>query len=167
MPTCQRVSEVIALLAFIGALPAYSQTAHYAIEFTSTSTGAPTATGSFDYDNTTSLFSNFTVVWDSITYDLTDDANAPSTTTPLFCTGGYTGAAASFYFLTQCSTAFAMAGPTMRKEIETGSYFTFVAYNSSLGEDSYNITAQSKDPRIDRKTPAGIEYTFTVALTDP
>jgi len=48
----------------------------YTIHFTATSGVAPTA-GSFAYDgsSTTNPFSNFTVVWQSITFDFTQVAN--------------------------------------------------------------------------------------------
>jgi hypothetical protein len=48
----------------------------YTINFTTTSGPAPTS-GSFTYDSTTPRFTNFLVVWEGITFDLTSSANAP------------------------------------------------------------------------------------------
>ncbi len=61
----------------------------------------PTA-GGFTYDPDTATFSSFVVIWDSITFDLTSAANAPSISrdlNELSCLGGLSGGAASFALL--------------------------------------------------------------------
>ena len=48
----------------------------YNITFTG---GSPNPTmGSFTYDSTNPQFSNYTVIWDGITFDLTSSANSPT-----------------------------------------------------------------------------------------
>jgi hypothetical protein len=48
----------------------------YTINFTTTFGPAPTS-GSFTYDSTTPGFTNFLVVWNGVTFDLTSSANSP------------------------------------------------------------------------------------------
>jgi hypothetical protein len=62
-------------------------------------TPAPTG-GSFTYDAATTTFTNFTVMWDGLAWDLTNSANNPDISSPAPpCLGGLTGAAASFFVL--------------------------------------------------------------------
>ncbi len=73
---------------------------NYTINFTGTGI-LPTA-GSFTYDSTTPQFSDFMVVWDGLTFDLTSAANAPNfeAGSPLpACVGGTADAEASFDLL--------------------------------------------------------------------
>jgi hypothetical protein len=69
----------------------------YNINFT-TSLGDSPSAGSFTYDSTTQSFSDFTVTWEGLLFTLTGAANDPSTLGPP-CSGGQTGAAASFALL--------------------------------------------------------------------
>jgi hypothetical protein len=101
--------RLIPLLSLIGALPAYGAAKTYTIVFTNTQ-GSPTPTGSFNYDPTlTNSFSNFFVMWDGFTLDLTGSANSGfiNTTFPFTapppCLGNTQGAAASYALLTACS----------------------------------------------------------------
>src|SRR5215471_9359283 len=68
-----KLSAVIVLL-LTAAAPASGAT-NYAINFT-TSSGSPAPlSGSFTYDSTTAVFTNFLVTWNGHTYDLTAAAN--------------------------------------------------------------------------------------------
>jgi hypothetical protein len=69
----------------------------YDINFT-TSVGDSPSAGSFTYDSTTPSFSDFTVTWEGLLFTLTGSANDPTTSGPP-CSGGQTGAAASFALL--------------------------------------------------------------------
>lgn len=88
--------------------PAYADTfTTYTINFTvnpsSVTPNLPAPTGSFTYDSTNPLFSNFLVVWDGNTYDLTAGANSPQ----LFatgCTGESSTPAYGFAILSQALT---------------------------------------------------------------
>jgi hypothetical protein len=97
----------MALLALIGAFPAYGGSTHYTITFTPTSTGESSARGSFDYDDTTKRFSLFLVEWNNEIYDLANGANNPliNGDTPGSCMEGQTGPAATFLLMTNCPTA--------------------------------------------------------------
>ena len=86
-------------LALLGALSsAHAAPVKYNIQFTTTS-GSPTpASGSFFYDPDVPVFSNFFVVWNAQTYDMTSAANAPSFALGSCNTPG-NGAADTFDFL--------------------------------------------------------------------
>ena len=81
--------RVICLLIIAAAfsVPAYADTiTNYTIDFT-TASGSPTPlSGSFTYDSTNPLFTNFLVAWNGKTFDLTAEANSP-TTAGSGCTG--------------------------------------------------------------------------------
>jgi hypothetical protein len=68
------------------------------------------SSGAFTYDDTSSQFTRFTLLWDGILFDLTSGANAPTIDTggpfgPLpGCLTSTSGAAASLSLLTSCST---------------------------------------------------------------
>ena len=86
-------------LALLGALSSvHAAPVKYNIQFTTTS-GSPTpASGSFFYDPDVPVFSNFFVVWNAQTYDMTSAANAPSVAIGTCNTAG-NGAADTFDFL--------------------------------------------------------------------
>jgi len=81
--------RVIGLLIIAAAfsMPAYADTiTNYTINFT-TASGSPTPlSGSFTYDSTHPLFTNFLVAWNGKTFNLTAEANSP-TTAGSGCTG--------------------------------------------------------------------------------
>jgi hypothetical protein len=62
---------------------------------------SPTA-GSFSYDPGTATFTDFTVMWDGDSLDLTNSANNPTIPGSPGCIGGSTGGQATFLFLTAC-----------------------------------------------------------------
>ena len=101
---------------FVGAVasipaPAVATPTQYEIAF---SASAVTPAGSFFYDPEVPAFSNFTVAWDGVTFDLTASANSPvfnpgSILQEPLC-GTATGAALTFAVLTHsgCSPTPAM-----------------------------------------------------------
>jgi hypothetical protein len=86
-----------AIVSLIVSAPSVSSPVHYEIDFTG---GSPTPTsGSFDYDSAVPSFSNFNVVWNGLTFDLTEEANVgPGALTAC---PSITGAALSFALLAQ------------------------------------------------------------------
>ncbi len=93
--------RVFVLIASIGAGVAVANPTTYTIKFTGN--GSPT--GGFTYDPDTSTFTFFTVTWNSLVFDLTSSANAPTILGSMpSCPGGSPGGAASFSFLKgQCA----------------------------------------------------------------
>jgi hypothetical protein len=84
----------------LSAVPAFSVPIHYEISFT----GGPTipTSGSFDYDPAIPTFSNFVVISQGITFDLTAEANSPSEILPVFETNcGLSGPALGFALLSK------------------------------------------------------------------
>jgi hypothetical protein len=74
----------------------------YTITFTGASQ-ALTPTGSFTYDSTVPNFTDFQVVWDGFTFDLTSPANSPLIVGTLpVCFTASSGAAATYSLLTDC-----------------------------------------------------------------
>jgi len=149
------------LIAAFGALPAHASAVYYTIDFTITSGSTAPTSGSFDYDSTlTDSFSNFIVLWDGLTFNLTSAANSPAIFASNACIGANTGALATFDELT-CSTVTWSAGsdgadvpyPATFALIDSGNFATFVAQaavdgapNSVGGSGSLTITGQSTVP---------------------
>ena len=95
---------VLALFAAPVALADPLDSASYTIAFTGSGV-LPTA-ASFTYDPDTATFSSFLVTWDSLSFDLTADANTLSFIGPApSCFTGLTGGAASFVLITQSCSA--------------------------------------------------------------
>ena len=93
---------VIALSLTIGGLSAWAGPVSYTIDFTTASGVAPTS-GSFDFDATSSTFTDFMVDWHGIAFDFTASANSPTfSPASATCLHGASGALAAFYELTQC-----------------------------------------------------------------
>jgi hypothetical protein len=91
---------VLALFAAPVATADLLDSAAYTIAFTGTGV-MPTA-ASFTYDPDTATFSSFLVTWDSLSFDLTNDANTLSFIGPVpSCFTGLTGGAASFVVITK------------------------------------------------------------------
>jgi hypothetical protein len=73
--------------------------------------GLPLPTfGSLDYDSSTTTFTDCSLVWDGIAYDLTAIANLPANLDPQLCINGLGAAAAAFQLMTNCSSAIWSAG---------------------------------------------------------
>ena len=113
-----RTKLLIACLVFVTiSLPARGDTiTNYVINFTTTS-GSPTpASGSFTYDSSNPLFSNFLVTWNGLTFDLTALANAPGLGL-IGCTGESRTPAYGFSLLSQslagCAPTYTWAAMTL------------------------------------------------------
>jgi hypothetical protein len=90
---------MLSLLMFIGESRALGAAMPYTINFTPLFGTLPTS-GSFDYDSSTSTFTNFSVVSDGFSFDLTGVANSPLIVGTVPCLGGATGGAATFALMT-------------------------------------------------------------------
>ena len=96
------VTSVASLFALFSAM-ASSSIITYDISFTASSGPLPTS-ASFDFDDTIPVFSNFVVVWEFQTFDLTISANTGASMSPLSpylgsCGLGALGAQLSFLIL--------------------------------------------------------------------
>jgi hypothetical protein len=89
----------VLLIAALGAPAAKADV--YQINFTSGPGELLPTAGSFTYDPTAHTFTTFLVTWDSVVFDMTAFANAPSDESFAFpgCVGGNTGGAAAFALL--------------------------------------------------------------------
>jgi hypothetical protein len=103
---------LLPLLALCLAIPAQSDPIAYTITFTATYGSGPKPTaGSFDYDSTLETFSDFDVVLDGTTFDMTAEANDPAENNLYAiqgdppCIGSLTGAESTFIVMTDCSAA--------------------------------------------------------------
>ena len=152
----------------IGAPHAQADTmTNYTISFTGT--GILPTSGSFTYDSTTPGFSNFVVVWDGLTFDMTAGANSPGIIgpTPPACLNGDSGAATSFQLLTNCGGPDT-AWNSFNGGSETQEMMFITASTSSLcglAEDCASITGGAVTNSV---TPLGATIgTFTVAEVVP
>jgi hypothetical protein len=140
--------------------PASAAPILYNINFTTNSGPAPT-TGSFTYDATAPVFTNFLVTWDSIQYNLTASANAPGISGPPACIGSATGAAASFLLMNgSCASNAAWQGAPFIPSAFSFQYLLFSGQSitaisisgegptgpSVLGSGSWSITAVNSVP---------------------
>jgi hypothetical protein len=136
----------------------------YTINFTTTS-GSPTpVSGSFTYNSTNPAFSNFVVVWDGVTINLTASANAPimqaagtgcagESSTPSY------GFALMSHTVSGCSLyTYWYAGTT------SSPYYSFFDFISQTGTGSNQIYTYS-----DPASPTGNVYgTWTIqAVSTP
>jgi hypothetical protein len=139
MKTCV-VCALLLPLAF--ALPAKADVlTTYDISFTGSSP-LPTS-GSFTYDSTNPNFSNFTVVWDGISFDLTASANNPASYfgAPA-CSNGNTGAAAAFALLTTCnSTGTAYWSGELNPGVDSFQFGGPTLHNCQYGLSCESFTA--------------------------
>ncbi len=138
------------LISVCGAPAAFAETiTTYDITFSGTGLN-PTA-GSFTYDSTNPSFSDFTVTWDGILFNLTAAANAPSITAPEpACLGGATGAAATFDLLSGDCDSPPADNDTLwsANQNEYGAYegFGFASYNYDTGSGFFVDTSISDSP---------------------
>lgn len=96
-PTVSQISIIGLFLSGLCGLPAVQATpVDYSIDFLATFAGND-ATGSFTYDASGGLFTNFLVDWEGATFDFTSAANNPTIVSggPI-CLGGAIGGAATF-----------------------------------------------------------------------
>jgi sugar lactone lactonase YvrE len=103
------------IMMLIGAIPACGASTSYMISFAANA-GSPVATGSFSYDPAlANSFANFLVEWGGLVFNFTNVANtggAAQIFNHPVCANGLTGAAATFYLLTQCPQAGWSGGGT-------------------------------------------------------
>jgi len=128
----------------------------YTMNFAGTGT-LPTA-GSFIYDPDTSSFTNFSVTWIGLTFDLISSANAPSTSATIpSCLSGMSGGAASFALLSGACSAF--WGATSAEIVIAN--FTLNTENNFL-----NVTGNLTIPfDFQPKTQASGGWTITAEAT--
>ena len=82
--------------------------------------------GSFTYDSTNPHFTNFTVLWDSITFDLTANANAPNDVGfPPGCTGE---GSAAFGFAMMSQNAVCPQAASYQWVADTNSFMSFFEF---------------------------------------
>jgi hypothetical protein len=84
--------------ALIAAPLALADSTTYMVNFTLNDGSILPKMGTFTYDPSLQSFSDFEVLWNGLTFDLTDSANNPNDATPP-CVGAKTGAGASFALL--------------------------------------------------------------------
>ena len=116
------------------AIPAHADViTTYDINF---SGGAPNPTsGSFTYDSTSPAFTNFLVIDNGITYDLTASANAPFVGGGTGCAGEASTPAYGFAIISE-SLSGCSATPTYVWYIGSGTTFTFDGFDSGAQGDS-------------------------------
>ena len=93
---------MLLLAAATLSMPLRAAPTTYRINFTTQSGTAPTS-GSFTYDPSTG-FSNFIVVWNGQTYNLTSAANSPTSPTPTGCPNEAPTSAYGFIIMSQTPT---------------------------------------------------------------
>lgn len=137
----------------------------YTIDFTTTFGLAP-ASGSFVYDSTLSLgsqFSSFLVTWDGFTFDLTQAANDP---------GGNTGdcSASVFSFLITGSdcTTHAAGQPNWAAAANSGISYEDIAFtDADAGSNNLIRLFQSVDDPSASTAFAGGTWTATATTPEP
>jgi hypothetical protein len=149
--------SVFLFAAALGAPVAEATPIEYTINFSLISGTEPTA-GSFTYDSATTTFTNFTVTWDGLVWNLTSGANSPFISSPApACLGGLTGAAAAFAQLDRvCFGASNPGGSNQwvgnpEPPPETDSVFRFLTAGGSGSEIEILGTPQA-DPTGDTGT---------------
>jgi sugar lactone lactonase YvrE len=169
----RRTTLIVLLLWLTGVLPAYSAT-RFTIQFTNTN-GSLTPTGSFYYDPTvTDSFSQFLVLWNGVTFDLTAQANngyildfGLGITTPP-CLGNKLGAAAAFQLLTACAAAGGMWGAGEATAIGPSNFMIYLVDPAVGGTAPFwsSITGLSTQPTI-TETGAGGVYRVQATAPEP
>lgn len=97
---------IVLTLLLLAFLAPNARADSYTINFTLLAeTVAPTS-GAFDYDPATNQFTDFTVVWDGLTFDLTSSANTATLTggSPS-CVSAFSGPQAVLAMLTTCAAS--------------------------------------------------------------
>jgi len=127
----------------------------YNINFTTTSGLAPTS-GSFIYDASTTTFSNFIVVWDTDSFDFTDNANTDGG-----CFGDISPATAFVFLNTGCGGTRSWLG--FVTSIGNGNEAVGFTLSSTQGEIS-PITLFSSSPQASN---GGGTFTISAATPEP
>ena len=119
-------SRIIFLIG-IGTAVTNASPITYDINFTLTS-GTPSATGTFTYDASQpigSQFTNFTVLWDTVTFDMTSAANSPQD----LGTGCGVGDTSATFFALLSGTA--ECSPTNPTQWDGSATFTLASFTIS------------------------------------
>jgi PEP-CTERM motif len=97
---------IILTLLFLAFLAPGARADSYTIDFTLLGGNLAPTSGAFDYDPATNQFTNFTVVWDGFTFDLTSSANTVTLTggSPS-CVSAFSGPQAVLAMLTTCAAS--------------------------------------------------------------
>jgi hypothetical protein len=172
-----RIAWIVLAMVTGGEAVARAGAVTYDINFTGTSADLPV--GSFTYDAAVPAFTNFTVQWNGLLFDLSSAANSPlddGASGPA-CLGGLTGAAAGFAWLNPGCQTFpfswvANATPVGNAVLVS---FDFVEQDSStqIGFHSFDADNAINDDTTDRgaftispaSTPAPEPATFCVLLS--
>lgn len=135
----------------------------YNIQFTTTSGSPAPTSGSFFYDPDVPVFSNFFVVWNTITFDMTAAANAPSIVLGTCNTAG-NGAADTLDFLLHQNCGSGQYSNGWRGfGDDIGSEFTFGrSDDGSFPTNAISVSARGLSP--DNYTDA--EGTFSIRLAE-
>jgi hypothetical protein len=108
---CRSLLAGFAMAALFAAAPAHPSPIHYDISFTGGLPGPIPTAGSFDYDPASPSFTNFSVIWNGLTFDLTSSANNPDVIDSAFSSScnGASGAALAFAMMSSdpCITSIA------------------------------------------------------------
>jgi hypothetical protein len=119
-----KIATVI-LLSLLASTATADVMTTYNINFVPSGNGPPPS-GSFTYDSTNPHFTNFKVLWDNITFDLTANANAPNDVgTPPGCTGE---GSAAFGFAMMSQNAICPQAASYQWVADTNSFMSFFEF---------------------------------------
>jgi hypothetical protein len=167
MNTCfnhtERVAKLLVLVALAIGTPAAAQAAEitYNFNFTNDFSDVAAPTGSFTYNAVTSQFTNFTVNWDAVTFDLTSSANG-------FLGGP--GAPACVANLSGGAAAFALLGPgcqTFWTALAEPEANTISAVFDFGGSDTVLIGSSEVNAPDATDGDTGARGSFTIAPVQP
>lgn len=133
----------------------------YDINFTTLTAGPPPTSGSFTYDAgaATDPFSNFIVVWNGITYDLTSAANAGGQGAGISCPSPSTQAV--FTFLSGTTTCSSGTGDIITWAVRDQAVgYAFQFADGNTGFFDYLLVQDLVDGPINGPGPTG---TFTIS----
>jgi hypothetical protein len=169
-----RALTLTPLALLLAAVPALAATT-YEINFTVTDPlGAPSPTsGSFTWDGST--FSNFTVKWQGITFDLTASANAPALLGATGCNGEASTPSYGFILITQTATgckpipgaAYIWSAADLSASQGKQSTFVFGYGNGTPPEDEILDYEVGNIPPGDSVVVANGKWTLTAEAPEP
>src|SRR5258705_7053020 len=98
--TVRRLATALLVAAGLISGTANASPVHYTFNFTLQSGNVLPTSASFDYDASAPAFTNFSVPWNGLTFNLTGSANSPIVIGSVYQTScGLSGAALTFAFL--------------------------------------------------------------------
>lgn len=163
----ERGAKLLALVALVVGASAAAQAAEivYDINFTNDFSDVAAPTGSFTYNAATSQFTNFTVNWDALTFDLTAAANtfsggagAPA------CVGNLSGGAAAFAFLSPGCQTFQDSWDATAAPQQNQSELAFFDFVDS--SDTVQIGSPGVDATDATDGDTGARGNFTITAID-